>query len=72
MSLYVHELDLQKVLDPKTHHPPAEFDLPDPRYENIHIDIVGPLPKFYGFSYLFTYVEPTTVQCTEARVLITG
>ena len=30
---------------------------PDARFDQIHLDIVGPLPSSYGFTYLLTCVD---------------
>ncbi len=40
--------------------PLQNFDLPDQRFEEIHVDIVGPLPQSHGFSYLFTCIDRYT------------
>lgn len=38
----------------------AKFDVPDSRFEHVHIDIVGPLPTVNGQSYLLTMVDRYT------------
>ena len=37
--------------------PSSTFDKPDTRFDNIHLDIVGPLPSSNGFTYLLTCVD---------------
>ena len=34
-----------------------EFNVPKGRFDQIHIDIVGPLPQSNGFTYLFTMID---------------
>ena len=36
---------------------PGIFSTPDTRFDNIHIDIVGPLPPSKGYSYLLTCID---------------
>ena len=36
---------------------PGTFSTPDTRFDNIHIDIVGPLPPSKGYSYLLTCID---------------
>lgn len=63
--------------------PLQRFDVPDQRFEDLHVDIVGPLPQSHGFSYLFTCIDrytrwteaiPMTNMTAEscARALMTG
>ena len=40
-----------------TKAPPATFAIPDARFDQVHIDIVGPLPSSHGFSYILTYID---------------
>ena len=40
--------------------PLSTFNLPDARFNTIHIDIVGPLPSSKGYSYLLTCVDRFT------------
>ena len=43
-----------------TRAPRQQFELPDRRFQHIHVDIVGPLPKSEGQAYLFTIVDRFT------------
>ncbi len=38
----------------------AHIPVPVRRFAHIHVDLVGPLPRSSGFSYLFTVVDRTT------------
>ena len=40
--------------------PLQQFPTPDHRFDNIHVDIVGPLPSSQGTTYLFTIVDRFT------------
>lgn len=40
--------------------PPATFRLPDARFQNVHMDIVGPLPPSRGFTHILTCVDRYT------------
>eukprot|EP00794_Sanderia_malayensis_P005072 gene5072-biopygen4130 len=40
--------------------PIGTFAAPDPRFDHVHIDIVGPLPPSNGYRYLFTCVDRFT------------
>ena len=40
--------------------PPGTFSTPDTRFDNIHIDIVGPLPPSKGYSYWLTCIDRFT------------
>ena len=40
--------------------PPGTFMTPDSRFDNIHIDIVGPLPPSKGYTYLLTCIDRFT------------
>lgn len=40
--------------------PLGSFELPDRRFDHIHVDIVGPLPVSKGNSYLFTIIDRFT------------
>ena len=42
---------------PSYTHPLSTFPVPDARFQEIHLDIVGPLPPSRGFSYLLTCVD---------------
>ena len=37
--------------------PPATFKLPDARFKNIHLDIVGPLPPSRGYTHVLNCVH---------------
>ena len=37
--------------------PLSSFPVPDARFDNVHIDIVGPLPISHGYSYLLTCID---------------
>lgn len=39
---------------------PGSFQLPDGRFDHVHIDIVGPLPVFDGQRYLLTMIDRFT------------
>jgi cleavage and polyadenylation specificity factor subunit 1 len=43
-----------------TKAPLSEFDPPDRRFGDIHVDLVGPLPTSEGKTYLFTIVDRFT------------
>ena len=43
-----------------TASPPATFGTPDARFDQVHIDLVGPLPPSRGFTYLLTCVDRFT------------
>lgn len=43
-----------------THSPASTFPVPDRRFGEIHVDIVGPLPPSRGCKYLFTIVDRYT------------
>uniref|UniRef100_A0A5S6QIV2 RNA-directed DNA polymerase n=1 Tax=Trichuris muris TaxID=70415 RepID=A0A5S6QIV2_TRIMR len=43
-----------------TKAPLQNFELPDRRFDHIHVDIVGPLPPCRGNRYLFTIVDRFT------------
>jgi hypothetical protein len=38
----------------------AHIPVPVRRFAHLHVDLVGPLPRSSGFSYLFTVVDRTT------------
>ncbi len=38
----------------------AHIPVPVPRFSHLHVDLVGPLPRSSGFSYLFTVIDRTT------------
>ncbi len=38
----------------------AHIPVPVRRFSHLHVDLVGPLPRSSGFSYLFTMVDRTT------------
>jgi len=44
------------------HHRPVPEPIPVPvrRFSHIHVDLVGPLPRSGGYSYLFTIIDRTT------------
>ena len=35
----------------------GKFDMPDNRFDHVHIDIVGPLPPSQGNSYILTMID---------------
>ena len=43
-----------------TKAPPSNFPLSTARFDNIHVDIVGPLPPSQGYTYLLTCVDRFT------------
>lgn len=43
-----------------TKPPWGKFPLPDTRFDNIHLDIVGPLPPCRGYTYLLTCIDRYT------------
>ena len=43
-----------------TKSPPSTFATPDARFNQVHIDIVGPLPTSNGFSYILTCIDRFT------------
>ena len=43
-----------------TKSPPSTFATPDTRFNQVHIDIVGPLPTSNGFSYILTCIDRFT------------
>ncbi|KAK3752991.1 hypothetical protein QZH41_016305 [Actinostola sp. cb2023] len=43
-----------------TSPPLGRFDLPKQRFNNVHIDLVGPLPSSNGFTYLLTCIDRFT------------
>jgi hypothetical protein len=61
-----------------TKSPIGSFDLPNARFRDIHVDVVGPLPESHGHKYLLTCVDkftrwPEPFQCviqTPKRVLV--
>uniref|UniRef100_A0A0X3PWB1 Integrase zinc-binding domain-containing protein n=1 Tax=Schistocephalus solidus TaxID=70667 RepID=A0A0X3PWB1_SCHSO len=40
--------------------PPGTFPSPDARFRYVHLDVVGPLPSFNGFTHLITCVDRYT------------
>lgn len=44
-----------------TRAPIKSFPLPSRPFSAVHLDIVGPLPQSYGFSYLLTVVDRATL-----------
>ena len=40
--------------------PPGTFTTPDTRFDNVHINIVGPLPASKGYGYLLTCIDRFT------------
>ena len=40
--------------------PLSTFNIPDARFDHVHIDIVGPLPSSNGYSYLLTCIDRFT------------
>ncbi|KFD60497.1 hypothetical protein M514_27333 [Trichuris suis] len=43
-----------------TRSPPAVFNVPDRRFDHVHLDLVGPLPASRGFSYLLSMIDRFT------------
>ena len=43
-----------------THTPLSIFKTPDTRFDQIHVDIVGPLPQSNGHTYLLTCIDRFT------------
>ncbi|KFD62660.1 hypothetical protein M514_03771 [Trichuris suis] len=43
-----------------TRAPPTTFEVPERRFDYVHLDIVGPLPQCRGCSYLLTMVDRFT------------
>ncbi|GBL97273.1 Transposon Ty3-I Gag-Pol polyprotein [Araneus ventricosus] len=43
-----------------TNSPLQNFNLPDHRFDHIHVDLVGPLPPPDGFRYLLTCIDRYT------------
>ena len=43
-----------------TKAPTSKIDMPQRRFDHIHVDIVGPLPTSQGFTHLFTIVDRFT------------
>ena len=35
----------------------SQFNVPSGRFENLHVDLVGPLPSSNGYKYLLTVVD---------------
>ena len=52
-----------------TSSPLSSFPVPDARFDNIHIDIVGPLPLSNNYSYLLTCIDRFT-RCPEAIPIV--
>ena len=50
----------QSKVQRHTKAPLASFVLPDSRFNQVHIDIVVPLPPSYGFTYLLTCTDRFT------------
>ena len=54
-------LSLSVVKSTQTHSfPLSSFPVPDARFDNVHIDIVGPLPLSNNYSYLLTCIDRFT------------
>ena len=43
-----------------TRAPLSTFEVPNRRFDHIHVDLVGPLPSSQGFTYLLTVVDRFT------------
>nr|CAX83701.1 pol polyprotei [Schistosoma japonicum] len=50
----------QSKVNRHTNSPIASFPQPDARFAHVHIDLVGPLPRSNGFTYLFTCIDKFT------------
>ena len=50
----------QSKVQRHTKSPPATFATPDARFNQVHIDIVGPLPPSHGFNYILTCINRFT------------
>ena len=62
---------MSEVKSPKTYdHSTGTFSTPDTRFDNIHIDIVGPLLPSKGYSYLLTRIDRFT--CWPEAVPLTN
>ena len=48
----------------KVHHhtvtTPKQFNLPDKRFQHVHIDIIGPLPPSRSFTHILTAIDRFT------------
>ncbi len=42
------------------HLQPEQIEIPCRRFAHVHVDLVGPLPRSAGFSYLLTVLDRTT------------
>jgi transposase InsO family protein len=42
------------------HLQPEQIEVPRRRFANVHVDLVGPLPRSAGYSYLLTVLDKTT------------
>jgi hypothetical protein len=42
------------------HLQPEQIEIPRRRFAHVHVDLVGPLPRSAGFSYLLTVLDRTT------------
>ena len=40
--------------------PLEHFSEPERRFDHVNVDLVGPLPPWHGFTYLFIMVDRTT------------
>ena len=40
---------------------PLNSPSPQQRSDHVHVDLVGPLPPFQGYTYLFTVVDRFTI-----------
>ncbi|KAK4468958.1 hypothetical protein MN116_000094 [Schistosoma mekongi] len=50
----------QSKVSRHTNSPSGVFPQPDARFAHVHIDLVGPLPRSNGFTYLFTCIDRFT------------
>jgi hypothetical protein len=54
-------LDCQRAkVHRHVHLQPEVIPVPHRRFSHLHVDLVGPLPRSEGFSYLFTVIDRTT------------
>ena len=59
ISTYVSTCHPCQSVKPVRHYSPKTktFKVPDDRFEEVHVDVVGPLPQSEGMSYLFSMID---------------